>query len=197
VHAPAAGRPIVFGSFNNFTKLNDEVLQTWAEILRRVPESRLLLKTDVFSYADARAEALQRIAAAGIPLACVEAEGSSQDYLAAYSRVDIALDPFPYPGGGTTCDALYMGVPVVTLYGTRRSTRFSYALLSRVGLQDLAVQTPMDYVEHAVSLAGDMDALDDMHRALRARMERSPIMDQEGYMRALEQAYEAAMKGKK
>ena len=107
-----------------------------------------------------------------------------------YLDVDIALDTYPWPGGGTTCDALYMGVPVVTLYGTRRSTRFSYALLTHVGLANLAAETSADYVLRAASLAEDMDALDLLHRELRMRMERSAIMDQEGYMRALERVYE-------
>ena len=95
LHPPAAGRGIVFGSFNNFTKVNDHVLRVWAEILRRVPESRLFLKADVFSEGDARAEVLERIAAADIPTSRVDAEGNSPDYLAAYNRMDIALDPFP------------------------------------------------------------------------------------------------------
>ena len=110
-----------------------------------------------------------------------------------YLDVDIALDTYPWPGGGTTCDALYMGVPIVTLYGARRSTRFSYALLSLVGLDELAVQSPAEYVERAAGLAGDLDRLDQLHVSLRARMERSAVMDQEGYMRALEQAYEHAL----
>ena len=190
-HAPAAGRLIVFGSFNNFTKLNDKVLQTWAEILRRVPGSRLFLKTDVFSYADARAEALQRLAAAGIPLACVEAEGSSRDYLAAYSRVDIALDPFPYPGGGTTCDALYMGVPVVTLAGESLGSRFGASLLENIGAGALVTRTTEEYVERAVSLARDTELLDALHVGLRGMMERSPVMDAAGYGRDVGAAYEA------
>ena len=190
-HAPAAGRLIVFGSFNNFTKLNDEVLQTWAEILRRVPESRLLLKTDVFSYADARAEALQRIAAAGIPLACVEAEGSSQDYLAAYSRVDIALDPFPYPGGGTTCDALYMGVPVVTLAGESLGSRFGASLLENIGAGALIAHTEEEYIALAAALAGDPATIDALHAGLRGMMENSPVMDAAGYGSDVGAAYEA------
>ena len=189
VHAPAAGRSIVFGSFNNFTKLNDRVLSVWAEILRRVPESRLLLKTDVFSYADSRREALRRIEAAGIPLVRVDAEGASADYLAAYARVDIALDPFPYPGGGTTCDALYMGVPVVTLTGESLGSRFGASLLENIGAKELAAHTEEDYIALAVSLAQDAAALDALHAGLRAMMETSPVMDAAGYGRDLGAAY--------
>ena len=190
-HAPAAGRGVVFGSFNNFTKLNDAVLRVWVEILHRVEGSRLFLKTDVFSCEDARAEALQRIAAAGIPLACVEAEGSSRDYLAAYSRVDIALDPFPYPGGGTTCDALYMGVPVVTLAGESLGSRFGASLLENIGAGALVTRTTEEYVERAVSLARDTELLDALHAGLRGMMEASPVMDAAGYGRDVGAAYEA------
>ena len=191
LHAPATGRSIVFGSFNNFTKLNDEVLRIWAEILRRVPESRLLLKTDIFSHADTRVEALQRIAAAGIPCARVVAEGTSQDYLAAYSRVDIALDPFPYPGGGTTCDALYMGVPVVTRAGESLGSRFGASLLENIGAGALVTQTVEEYIERAVALAHDADLLDALHAGLRGMMEHSPVMDAAGYGRDVGAAYEA------
>ena len=106
-----------------------------------------------------------------------------------YLDVDIALDTYPWPGGGTTCDALYMGVPVVTMYGTRRSTRFSYAMLHLVGAEALAVTSVSGYISCAVSLAEDLDRLDEMHRTLRRKMETSPLMDQRGYMRALEEAY--------
>jgi len=106
-----------------------------------------------------------------------------------YLDVDIALDTFPWPGGGTTCDALYMGVPVVTRCAARRSTRFGCALLSHIGIAELAVETPGDYIVRAAALASDLDTLDVLHRGLRAMMERSPVMDQEGYMRALESAY--------
>ena len=188
-HPPAQGRPIVFGSFNNFTKLNDGVLRVWAEILHRVPDGRLLLKTDVFSYADARAEALRRIAAAGIPPARIDVEGASADYLAAYARVDIALDPFPYPGGGTTCDALYMGVPVVTLAGENLGSRFGASLLENIGAGGLIAQTEEAYIALAVSLAEDAALLDALHAGLRRMMETSPVMDAAGYGSALGAAY--------
>ena len=190
-HAPAAGRTIVFGSFNNFTKLNDHVLRIWAEILRRVPESRLLLKTDVFSCADAHTEALKRIAAVGIPCDRVDAEGSSRDYLAAYNRVDIALDPFPYPGGGTTCDALYMGVPVVTLAGESLGSRFGASLLENIGAGGLVARTEKEYISLAVALAGDAAALDALHTGLRGMMENSPVMDAARYGSDVGAAYEA------
>ena len=189
-HLTAAGRPIVFGSFNNFTKLSDDVLAAWAEILRRVPESRLFLKTDVFSYADARTEAMRRLAAAGIPLERVDTEGASRDYLAAYNHVDIALDPFPYPGGGTTCDALYMGVPVVTLAGESLGSRFGASLVENVGAGALVARTLEEYVDRAVSLATDADLLDALHAGLRQMMENSPVMNAAGYGAAVGAAYE-------
>ena len=190
-HAPAAGRGVVFGSFNNFTKLNDAVLRVWAEILRRVEGSRLFLKTDVFSCEDARAEALDRLAAAGIPLKCVDTEGASRDYLAAYNHVDIALDPFPYPGGGTTCDALYMGVPVVTMTGESLGSRFGASLVENIGAGALAAQTVEAYIDCAVSLARDTELLDALHAGLRAMMVQSPVMDRAAYGSAVGAAYEA------
>ena len=190
-HEPAEGRGVVFGSFNNFTKLSDTVLCTWAEILRRVPESRLLLKTDVFSYPDAREEALRRIMAAGIPSERVETEGTSQGYLAAYNRVDIALDPFPYPGGGTTCDALYMGVPVVTLAGESLGSRFGASLLENIGAGALIAHTEEEYIALAAALAGDPATIDALHAGLRGMMENSPVMDAAGYGSDVGTAYEA------
>ena len=156
-----------------------------------MPESRLLLKTDVFSCADAHTEALKRIAAVGIPCDRVDAEGSSRDYLAAYNRVDIALDPFPYPGGGTTCDALYMGVPVVTLAGESLGSRFGASLLENIGAGGLVARTEKEYISLAVALAGDAAALDALHTGLRGMMENSPVMDAARYGSDVGAAYEA------
>ncbi|WP_026762010.1 hypothetical protein [Selenomonas artemidis] len=190
-HLPAEGRPIVFGSLNNFTKINDRVLQVWAEILRRVPTARLLLKTEIFSVSDGAAEARRRIAAAGIPPERVETEGASADYLAAYGRIDIALDTFPYPGGGTTCDALYMGVPVVTLEGETLGSRFGASLLQNIGAEALIAHTEEEYIERAVFLAQDTQTLDALHAGLRNMTAASPVMDAAAYGAAVGAAYEA------
>ena len=106
-----------------------------------------------------------------------------------YLDVDIALDTYPYPGGGTTCDALYMGVPVITRYSDRHSARFSYGILSVIGMAELASQTQEGYIEKAVALAGDLDLLDGLHRNLRTMMRQSPLMDDTGYIREVEGFY--------
>ena len=182
---------ITFGSFNNFAKVTDRVLHLWAKILRAVPRSRLFLKTAVFDASDGREEALRRLEAAGIDLARIRTEGHTAEYLAAYGEVDIALDTFPYPGGGTTCDALYMGVPVVTLAGTRHGARFGASILANLGLADACcAHTADEYVEKACVLAADVAALAVLRRTLRTRMEASPLMDAARYMLHLEAAYE-------
>ena len=107
-----------------------------------------------------------------------------------YLDVDIALDTYPYTGGGTTFDALYMGVPVVSLYGERRSSRFGLSILSNAGLEELAVSTPKEYVERAVALANDWDLLDILHKNLRTMLEKSPAMDAKGYVKEMERQYE-------
>lgn len=182
---------ITFGSFNNFAKVTDRVLHLWAKILRTVPRSRLFLKTAVFGASDGREEALRRLEAAGIDLACVRTEGHTAEYLASYGEVDIALDTFPYPGGGTTCDALYMGVPVVTLAGVRHGARFGASILANLDLADACyAHTADEYVEKACALAADVAALAVLRRTLRTRMEASPLMDAARYMFHLEAAYE-------
>ena len=199
-HLPASeGTParrrgwILFGVFNQYRKFTDEMIALWREILVRVPTAQLLIKAQIlFSPAMTKA-VYTRLKGAGLDMQRVILEPATTDYMQRYLDVDIALDTYPWPGGGTTCDALYMGVPVVTMYGTRRSTRFSYALLAHMGLAELAVTTPALYVERAAALAEDLDTLDVLHRALRTMMAQSPIMDQAAYMRALEGAYRSAM----
>ena len=180
---------VTFGSFNNFSKVNDEVLRVWKRILDRVPTARLLLKADIFDREDSRDYALARVARAGIDLARVEARGVTRDYLAEYGDMDIALDTFPYPGGGTTTDALYMGVPVVTRAGNDHGGRFGRSILMNMGLSELVAETEDAYVERAVALAGDTELLAALRKNLRGMMERSPLMDAQGYREDMAAAY--------
>lgn len=180
---------VTFGSFNNASKLNDVVLETWAAILRQVPASRLLLKADLFDDADGRALITAKLAALGIGEERFELRGFSFNYLPEYYDMDIALDTFPYPGGGTTCDALYMGVPVITLGDGSHGGDFGISLLQNIGLDIACAFSVAEYIEKAKLLAGDFELLDALHLGLRNMMENSPLMDQAAYMRELEDGY--------
>ena len=189
--APAISRGwVMFGVFNKYLKITDEMLSDWAMILASVPRSRLLIKNYLFVDIPSMERAYGRFEAAGLPMDRVHLEPASSDYMRRYLDVDIALDTYPYPGGGTTCDALYMGVPVIARYDDlRHSTRFSYGILSVVGLSELASPTREGYIEAARALALDWELLDALHRNLRAMMKASPLMDAEGYMADVEAHY--------
>lgn len=184
----SSGR-ITFGSFNNFAKVTDEMLRLWAEILERVPGSRLFLKAAVFGDGYGRRLARKRLERAGIAWSSVHAEPTSPDYLEKYRQIDIALDTYPYPGGGTTCDALYMGVPVVTLAGDCHHARFGLSLLTNLGCPELIAASPEEYVRKAVALAQDRGRLRRYHLKLRRQMRQSPLMQSGRYMAAIEEAY--------
>lgn len=181
---------ITFGSFNNFAKVRDEVLVVWGEILRQVPNSRLYLKAKIFNIPAGRRRVKKRLQQAGIPLERVIIEKAEQEYLHCYQKMDIALDTWPYPGGGTTCDALYMGVPVITLVGTRHNSRFGYSLLMNMGLEECCAFSAEEYIAKAVKLAQDSERLSELHQNLRRMMRQSPVMDEGLYMADLEAAYE-------
>ena len=189
-HSLCEGRGLIFGCLNNFTKVSDAILRLWAGILAAVPKSRLLLKGKIFELPLGRQRVRARLAKAGIPFARVDLEGYTANYLQTYQQIDIALDTYPYPGGGTTCDALYMGVPVITLVGQRHGARFGYSLLMNMGLGELCAFTPEEYVAKAVALAGDTERLQTLHQTLRRRMRQSPLMDEGQYMAELEQSYQ-------
>ena len=180
--------PPVFGSFNNFAKITDEMLALWAEILRRVPEAQLLLK-NVRPGGEILVRMGQRAVRAGIDPARLTLRPGSKDYLRDYLDVDIILDTYPYQGGGTTCEALFMGLPVVTLAGTRHGARFGASLLANAGLGELVADTPEAYVECAAALAQDVELLAALHTAVPRMMRASPLMDGGGYVRAVEAAY--------
>jgi len=181
---------VTFASFNAFTKVTDEMLNIWGKILNAVPNSRLYLKGMVFFENCGIDFVKERLTAAGIDLERVDYEPFNPVYVQCYERVDIALDTFPYPGGGTTCDALYMGVPVITLVGERHNSRFGYSLLMNIGLEELCAFSEEEYIQKAIALANDRERLREYHLTIRRKMELSPVMNDTIYMGELEQAYE-------
>lgn len=181
---------ITFISFNNFTKVTDEALRVWAKIVNSVPNSKLYLKGKNFRDKYGTDAALRRIQAAGLSLEQLIYEPDELKYLAKYNKADIALDTFPYPGGGTTCDALYMGLPVITLVQERHNSRFGYSLLVNCGLEELCAFSIEEYIQKAVDLANDWDRIREYHLTIRRKMEESPIMDDMIYMGEVEDAYE-------
>ncbi|SDG77926.1 Tetratricopeptide repeat-containing protein [Selenomonas sp. WCT3] len=194
---PEVGKPafvrngyITFGCFNNFAKVTDAMLLIWKQILEAVPTARLLLKHMLLGEPEGREYTLNRLRALGMPLSRIELRGFSKEYLEQYRDMDIALDTSPYPGGLTTCEALYMGVPVVSLVGNRHGARFGYSFLANIGLSELAAKTERAYCDIAVQLANDTELLGLLHRNLRGMMEKSPLMDVGTYMKDLEDLYE-------
>ena len=181
--------PIVFGSFNNFWKLTDRMLKLWLRIVRAVPGSHILIKNSSHKM-NALRMTRRRLLHLGFRPEEFELEDVTVEYLSRYQDVDILLDTYPYPGGGTTCDALYMGVPVLTLYGRRHGTRFGYSLLENIGLGELACKDDAEYVEKAVALAQDPALLAALHEKIPQMMKASPVMDAAAYLRDLEAAYQ-------
>jgi predicted O-linked N-acetylglucosamine transferase (SPINDLY family) len=179
----ASGGPPVFGCFNNFAKITDETLRTWASLLAAVPGSRLVIKGSGLSAPVLREAALRRMAEAGMASGSVdlmERIREQSDHLAAYARVDVALDTFPYNGTTTTCEALWMGVPVVTLAGDRHASRVGASLLRAAGHADWVASDWDDYVRKAAGLAADRPRLAVLRGALRDEFRRSPLFDHAG-----------------
>ena len=180
---------VVFASFNNFAKITDAMLTAWGEILRAVPTARLLLK-NVHPLKETLTRMKKRAVQAGIDPARLELRPGSKDYLADYLDADVILDTFPYQGGGTTCEALCMGLPVVVRAGTRHGARFGVSLLHNAGLSELIAGSTEEYIERAVLLARDRELLSALQMAVPRMMRASPLMDAAGYVRAMETAYQ-------
>jgi predicted O-linked N-acetylglucosamine transferase (SPINDLY family) len=183
---------VTFGSFNNPTKVSAATLDVWATLLSRLSQARLLLKGKPFADAASRALFLARLGERGVAADRVELLGllpGTTAHLALYNRVDIALDPFPYNGTTTTCEALWMGVPVVTLRGDRHAGRVGASLLTQIGLTDLIADSLEGYLEIALALARNPGRLDDLRRSLRPRMAASPLCDGPAFARKMEAAF--------
>ncbi|MEE1362412.1 MAG: hypothetical protein U0K23_07515 [Selenomonadaceae bacterium] len=179
---------ITFGSFNNVTKVTDEVLDVWKKIMDDVPNSHLLLKGSLFDNIEGRQLFLQRLENIGFDLIHIELRGITNNYLSEYLDMDIALDTFPYPGGGTTCDALYMGVPVITLLDGSHGGDFGGSILKNIGLDFACTLSKEEYIQRARSFAEDKELLNALHRGLRNMMLNSHLMDQKQYMADYEEA---------
>ncbi len=186
--AADADAPVTFGSANNLAKVTPSTLRLWASVLAAVPGSRFLLVREELSEKAVAADWSAKLEAAGIPAERTRFLHGGVDFLALehYRQIDIMLDTVPYNGITTTCDALWMGVPVVTLRGNWWGARASAALLSHLGLAELIASTPEDYARIAARLAADRAALAQLRAALRPRLLASPLSDGERTVRAIE-----------
>jgi predicted O-linked N-acetylglucosamine transferase (SPINDLY family) len=189
--SPAAktGR-VTFGSLHSFAKINEPVLRLWAQVLRAVPDSRLVLQSGFGSH---RQHALDILESEGIDAGRVEfvPRRPRREYLELHHRLDIVLDPFPYGGHTTSLEALWMGAPVVSLVGRRPVSRGGISILNNLGLPELVAFSKDDYVRIAAELAGDLPRLAELRRTLRSRMEASVLMDASRFARNIEAAYRA------
>ena len=190
-HEQTAGT-FTFGSFNALPKTNVELLALWAKILEGTPGSRLVLKATGLAHASTRAGMIERLSRAGIPIERVELLRDTPDpadHLRMYHQVDLALDTFPYHGTTTTCEALMMGVPALTLAGPSHTSRVGVSLLRNMQMEDLVATTPDRYVQRAIELGNNPTMLAP-HRGpqLRRRMLESPICDGAAYGQRLGEA---------
>ena len=183
---------ITFGSFNNSAKVNDEVIRLWSRILHSLPGSRLILKSPQLSDEWLKKWYLHAFKRQGIESHRMEIHGrtiTSHDHLSLYQKVDLALDPFPYNGTTTTCEALWMGVPVVVKEGDNHAGRVGVSLLTNVGLTEFIARTNEDYVRICVELAQNQERLSKLRVGMRERLQESPLLDSDSFATDIENAY--------
>ena len=180
---------MTFGSMNNVVKLNAQLIGLWAGLLLRVPDARLLLAT--IPPGNARERVLRIFVEKGVDARRLEFSDrlSKSEFRALHRQVDIALDSYPCNGGATTCETLWLGVPVVSLAGGVFQSRMGLSLLSAVGLPELVARDPAGYLAIAADLAQDIGRLKLLRGGLRETMRRSPLCDAPAYTRALEDIY--------
>jgi protein O-GlcNAc transferase len=184
---------VTFACLNNLAKINAVVIALWGQLLRQLPASRLVLKSRELRDPAARERIHALFAVEGVATARVVLEEPSPhpEYIARYNDIDIALDPFPFSGGATTIEALWMGVPVVTLGGERFASRHSLSHLNNAGLGELVADSPEAYLRIASQLAHDLPRLAALRAGMRERLRGSPLLRSERFTRGLEQAFRA------
>jgi len=181
---------VTFGCFNNFTKVTDQVLKCWAEIMAEIPSSRLLLEIAAIDNEKIKTGVIQRLQNCGLPLERVILEQRKMaNQFVLYNKIDIALDPFPCNGGTTSMDTLWMGVPLVSLAGRHFASRMGVTILTNAGLPELVASTTKEYVSIAADLARDTEKLRSIRLNLRDRVMASPLMNQERFAKNLGDAF--------
>jgi predicted O-linked N-acetylglucosamine transferase (SPINDLY family) len=191
--ARPAGGPFTFGCFNHFLKVSDDQLRVWAKVLQAVPGSRLILKSRGLQEPGIAEGIRRRLAGVGLEETRVELRDHAatlQEHLAMYREIDVALDSFPYAGTTTTCEALWMGVPVVTRAGDRHVSRVGVSLLHAVGHPELIGADEAEYVRIATELARDSGRLAQLRAGLREDLRRSPVLDHAAQARRFGSALE-------
>jgi len=190
---PALSRGhVTFGSMNTLSKIGPSAIRTWARILRAVPSARLMVTAQALADPGSRELMLRRFATEGVAAERLELRGWAADHqhhLAIYNEIDVALDSFPYGGVTTTCEALWMGVPVVTLVGDRVLGRYGLSLLTAVGFRHGIARDTDAYVASAAALAADLNRLAELRRTLRLAIASSPLCDGRQAARAIEQSF--------
>lgn len=182
---------VTFGSFNVLTKITLEMLWVWAQILHKVPSARLLIKNKQLTDIALQTRLYAQFEKYGVASERIDMLGrtSKEEHMASYNQVDIALDTFPYHGTTTTCDTLWMGVPVITLAGASHVSRVGVSLLHRIGLSHLIGNDEQEYIDHAVRLACDMVQLSELRNGLREIVIQSGLCDGLSFTRNLESLY--------
>ncbi|NDF12705.1 MAG: hypothetical protein EB060_07860 [Proteobacteria bacterium] len=170
---------ITFGSANQISKVTDEVIALWAEVMRVVPDSRLYIKTKAFKEPEVAARYMGLFGKAGIAPERLKLEGpgSQLDILRYYNHIDIALDTFPCAGGTTTCEALWMGVPVITLMGERFCNRHSASHMQNAGITDTTAESKEQYIAIVTRMAADIPSLSARRQSMRTTVAASPLCD--------------------
>ncbi len=187
---------VTFGSFNNYAKINDFTVALWADALRAVPTARLFLKAKSFNDPDTRRACLARFVEQGIDAERIEIVAYAESltaHLQLYQKIDLCLDTHPYHGATTTCEALWMGVPVLSLQGNTHAARVGQSLLTTIGLPEWAVESREEFIAKAQSFAAAVDYLQGLRQGMRARLQASPLMQGEAFTRDLEALYERAV----
>jgi protein O-GlcNAc transferase len=189
---------VTFGSYQILNKISDRTLALWSQVLARLPSARLRVQSLPLAFPDAVSNMQKRLTAAGIDIARVDLRGGAlyEDYLDSYGEVDFVLDTFPFPGGTTTAEALWMGVPTLTLTGNSLLARQGESMMRSVGLGDWVAGSEQEYVEIALARAHDLDALAELRASLRARALASPLFDAVRFARNLENAFAAMVHAK-
>jgi predicted O-linked N-acetylglucosamine transferase (SPINDLY family) len=183
---------ITYGSFNNLAKHNDRVIALWSRLLQAQPEARLIIKNGSLNDVQTAQSLKDRFAQHGITeqLELIGRIPEQNGHLALYGRIDVALDTFPYNGTTTTCEALWMGIPVMTLEGDRHAGRVGVSLLNQIGHAEWIAPDEDAYIAKAIQIGHDLNALANIRHTLRQDVQHSPLGDSKAFTKAFESALE-------